>query len=73
MMKPTNVHGDYITKQIYSWGDSNEHTTYITLGEAYDLSYENGKFLLHLRQRQGNAFVYFQYSSTDLIEWTLIE
>lgn len=59
---------DYYTK-----GDSGETVTYIACGEAYDLLYESGKYVLCLRQRQDGDFVYFQYTSTDLQNWTLVK
>jgi hypothetical protein len=49
--------------------------THLALGgeEVYDLLYESGKYVLYLRQRQDGDFVYFQYASTDLQNWTLVK
>ena len=58
---------DYYTK-----GDSGEISTYMWSGEAYDLVYENGKYVLYFRLK-GEEPIYFQYSSTDLKTWTYVE
>ena len=59
---------DFFTK-----GDSNEYTTYIASGEAYDLLCEDGQYILYLRQRLDSDFVYFKYSSIDLDTWSFVE
>ena len=53
----------------YTNGDSCEARTYIFCGEAYDLLYKNGKYVLCIRQRT----ICFQYASTDLKTWTFVE
>ena len=57
----------------YTWGDSSSQATYIASGEAYDFIYKDGLYILCLRQRQENDFVYFKYSSTDLATWSFVE
>ena len=53
----------------YTDGDSGETETYIAGGEAYDLLYKNGKYVLCIRQRT----ICFQYASTDLKTWSFVE
>ena len=53
----------------YTDGDSGETETYIARGEAYDLLYKNGKYVLCIRQRT----ICFQYASTDLKTWSFVE
>ncbi len=61
---------DYYTKF-----DSNEYYTYIASGEAYDLLYEDGQYILCLREilSEDPRYVYFQYVSTDLKTWKFVE
>ena len=56
--------GPYVTKP-----DSNEFVTYATSTAAYDFFYENGKYIICFEQERG-IFIRFQYSSTDLKNWT---
>ena len=57
----------------YTWGDSSSQFTYIAGGEAYDLIYKDGLYILCLRLKRENDFVYFKYSSTDLTIWAFVE
>lgn len=58
---------DYYTK-----GDSSEISTYMWSGEAYDLVYKNGQYVLYFKLK-GEEPIYFQYFSTDLKTWTYVE
>lgn len=57
----------------YTWGDSSSQATYIPSGEAYDFIYKDGLYILCLRQKQENDFVYFKYASRDLATWSFVE
>lgn len=57
----------------YTCGDSSEFATYIGSGEAYDLIYDGEQYVLCLRYRQEDYYVYFKYASTDLKTWTFVE
>ena len=57
----------------YTRGDSNSQDTYIPSGEAYDFLYQDGLYILCLRQKRENDFVYFKYVSTDLTTWSFVE
>lgn len=50
-------------------GDSSETETCAFSTEACNLFYENGKYIICFEQKQ-EAYVRFQYSSTDLQNWT---
>lgn len=55
---------------VYS-EDSSDTVTYLE-GEAYDLTYENGVYFLHIRAYTSEE-VYSIYSSTDLVKWTYVD
>ena len=42
-------------------------------GEAYDLTYENGVYYLHVRVSAPEHYHYFCCSSTNLVNWTYVE
>lgn len=63
---PTN--GPYVVGP-----DSGETETVMAGIEAYDLLYKDGQYILCLKQRQDDSFIYFKYSSVDLVTWTYVE
>ena len=56
--------GPYVTKP-----DSNEFITYAASTAACDFFYEDGKYIICFEKKQ-DAYIHFQYSSTDLKNWT---
>ncbi len=56
---------------------SSDLVTYLE-GEAYDLTYEDGVYFLHVRAsnydpESDSQYYYLSYSSTDLTNWTFVE